>query len=137
MISAQMEGKLRVVEIPRHPSYQFFEESSFVLVAGVSGKSVSFRSVKYPQNYIRTSKDLKLVLNADNGEDSSFEEDVSFIPRMGLMMINEPTAKPSLSFESVSHVGKFIRQHKRKLWYSDSGGHVFNRDSSWIIEGNV
>ena len=82
---------------------KFLKDSSFLIVRGLNGHGVSFRSATDPKRYIR-HKNFKL--SADLIKKSAlFKKDATFNVRYGLGASN---GRFGISFESVNYPGYFI-----------------------------
>ena len=74
-----------------------------MMVPGLAGKGVSFRSVRYPNRYLR-HRGGKLYVDVPNGKDI-FTRDATFHVRYGL---GASQSRFGVSFESFNHPGYFI-----------------------------
>jgi len=97
----------------------------FDVVSGLSGVgTVSFRSVNYPDRFLRKSGS-NLVL--EGGDTQQFRDDASFYVQNGLYGSN------GVSFESVSTPDHYIRHQNYQLTVSPYDGTVaFNQHATWF-----
>ena len=84
-------------------THQFLKDASFVIVGGLTGHGVSFRSATNPKLYIRHQNYKLYVMGNDNS--ALFKKDATFNVRYGLGASN---GRFGISFESVNFPGYFI-----------------------------
>ena len=107
----------------------FLKASSFVIVGGLAGKGVSFRSAVNGNQYLR-HRNGKLYLETNNGK-ALFKADATFNVRFGLGASHHG-GRFGISFESVNHAGFFIRHAGSRLVISKmDGSAAFKMDSTW------
>merc|ERR1712072_718053 len=81
----------------------FLKESSYLVVPGLNGQGVSFKSALYPNRYVR-HKNYQLYVDV-NDNSALFKKDATFNVRYGLGASN---GRFGISFESVNYPGHFI-----------------------------
>jgi len=107
---------------------EFLKDSSYVIVAGLAGKGVSFRSAIDANKYLR-HRGGKLYLDANDGK-ALFKADATFNVHYGLGAGNG--GRFGISFESVNVAGSFIRHAGVRLQISKmTNSAVFKMDSTW------
>jgi len=62
-------------------------DSSFFFERGMAGSGVSFRSVNFPDRFIR-HRDFRLVLDGSDGDLEQFREDATFIQEPARVLID-------------------------------------------------
>jgi len=79
------------------------KDASFIIVGGLAGKGISFRSASDPRRYIR-HRNYKLYADV-NDNSALFKRDATFNVRYGLGASN---GRFGISFESINFAGYFI-----------------------------
>ena len=108
----------------------FVLDSSFKIVAGLSGKGISLQSIHYPNRYIRHKLSFCFI-DINDGTDL-FKKDASFMQRAGFF------GKGTVSFESVNYPGHFIRHILWRAKVDKKGGllgdllKTYEKDASWL-----
>jgi len=104
---------------------QFYvKDSSWKIVAGLSGQGISFQSVNYPTHYLRHSWGKCKIDKYQNS--ALFKKDASWIVHPGLI-------GNGVSFESVNYRGHYMRHaanRVRKDKYQNNA--LFKKDASWL-----
>eukprot|EP00347_Sterkiella_histriomuscorum_P008240 403345845 len=108
---------------------EFSLATSFIIDAGLNGgKTVSIRSLNYPDYYLRIRNKFTVVLQQIDHSDSSFRADASFNVKKGL-------ADPNLlSFELSSSPDIYLRQYDDQVIAGKRDNtYQFKDDATWFI----
>lgn len=106
----------------------FLKESSFLVVPGLNGQGVSFKSALHPNRYIR-HKNYKLYADV-NDKSALFKKDATFNVRYGLAATN---GHFGISFESVNYPGHFISLNgARGMVVKMSNSAAFKMSSTFV-----
>ena len=106
------------------PSYE--EDSSFIIIPGLAGKGITFKSLNYPNRFIRHRGWLCFIDKNDGSK--LFKLDASFTPVRGLT-----GAKGSVSFESVNYPGYYMRHAGFRVRLNkNNNSPLFKKDATWI-----
>ena len=99
-------------------------DTSFDVVPGLYGIGVSFRSVNYPDHFIRHANDECFIAELEGTD--LFKQDASWIPHEG---IADPKG---VSFESVNYPGEFMRHSNAQIRKDRYTTEVFSsEDATW------
>ena len=135
----KFESKNYPGEFWRHKNFEVWKEkqessnlyqldTSFDVVPGLHGIGLSFRSVKYPDHFIRHYIGGECVISKpdEGGDNKLFKREVSWIPCEGI------ANSKGVSFESVNCPGEYLRHCGGRLRINrNDGSNLFCEDATW------
>ena len=105
----------------------FLSESTFVLVPGLAGTGVSFRSKDLPNHYIRHQGFECFLQELDGSQ--LFRDDATWIPREAL----SSSPERGVSFETVNFPGYYLRHQGFKIRINKlEDTELFRDDATWF-----
>ena len=101
-------------------------DSSFHVVPGLAGVGVSFKSVNYPDHFIRHSSRKGYLAKFHDSD--LFKRDASWIVHQGL------ASSSGISLESVNFPGEYMLHYSYRIRIARrDGSSLFRNDATWIV----